>query len=1080
QVADQVVAASGELHGGILAGYSQHARDTTFATQLLYRLRDGSQSAGQALAWLEGELEASGTDAEEIIIREHQTLSSGNVTTGNIIRGLRMINDVDWTVWFETVSPVDGLLRERADFARLDFPSRDQYRGEIEKLAKYSDLSEFQVAERATLMASSSSAGDDPDRSDIGFLLVGSRRAEFEAAIGYRPSLALRLYRAYQKTGWVGVVLPVLALTMLLLGMSAGALALAGVPVPAIVLLLALFSVPASEGALGFFNAVMVLFLEPTRLVGYDYTQGVPAAQRTLVVVPTLIGSRDDVEECARNLEVHYLANMSGELHFAMLSDWPDSDQEETVQDREILNFARAEIAALNARYPRDGVPRFHLLHRRRLYNESEGRWMGWERKRGKLHELDLLLRGDADTTFIEPDSPLPQDVVYVMTLDADTRMTRDAVARLVGKLSHPLNAPRFDEASGKVTAGYTILQPRVTPSLTTGDEASFFQRVFSANRGMDPYVFTVSDLYQDVFGAGSFTGKGLYHIDAFEAAMRGRIPENAVLSHDLLEGALARSALVTDVELVEDYPTRYTVDASRQHRWARGDWQLLPFIVDTKSAVPGLSRWKMVDNLRRSLTPIFWVMAAIAGWTFLPFTLAAQWQALLILSLFMAPTFNIIDSILPKSTDGTPRGHFSALARDVVFGSAMVALRIVLMAHNAWMMGDAIARTIYRMSVSRKHLLEWRTASQAQKQGANSLPAYYRMMYGAVVIALVGLAIPVAARSTGSYVALIFAVFWIASPAFAWLISRSAETEDRLEVRPADRVKLRTIARRTWLYFETFVTAEHNMLPPDNFQETPHPVVAPRTSPTNVGVYLLSVVSARDFGWIGLAEAVRRIEETMTTLEKMQRFRGHLFNWYDTKTLDPLYPRYISAVDSGNLAGHLIAVSGACREWAEAPSVHLQGDFDGILDCVSALEESLDELPDDRRQLRPLRQRLRDRLTGMRRAVETVKSQPELASIRTINLAVLAAEIRKLASAIHAEAGSSRSEVIAEWAVHLDATCEAHVADAHSDEASLAALRRRLHDLRDRTRLFAFQMDFSFLLRQERKLLSIGYRVDE
>jgi cyclic beta-1,2-glucan synthetase len=1084
QVADLALRAGAEHRGTALGQYSLHAQDTTFATQLLYRLRDGSQSAGQALAWLEGELEKSGSDAEEIIIREHQTLSSGNVTSGNIIRGLRMINDIDWSVWFETVSPVDLLLRERADFARLDFASRDQYRGEIEELAKHSRLTELQVAQKAVQIAGSAAAsetgGEPAAGSDIGFLLVGPRRSEFEKAIGYRPSGATRLFRFYQKTGWVGIVMPVLALTMLLLGMSAGALSLAGVPVPAIVLLLALFSVPASEGALGFFNAVMLLFLEPSRLVGYDYSDGVPAERRTLVVVPTLIGSRDDVEESARNLEVHYLANMTGELHFAMLSDWPDSNQETSSHDRDILNFATAQIAALNDRYPAKGAPRFHLLHRRRLYNESEGRWMGWERKRGKLHELDLLLRGDDDTTFLPTDVPLPEGIVYVMTLDADTRMTRDAVARLVGKLSHPLNAPQFDAERGVVTGGYSILQPRITPSLTTGDEASFFQRVFSANRGMDPYVFTVSDLYQDVFASGSFTGKGLYHVDAFEAAIRGRIPENTVLSHDLLEGALARSALVTDVELVEDYPTRYSVDASRQHRWARGDWQLLGFIVDPRSGVPGLSRWKMIDNLRRSLTPIFWVMAAVAGWTFLPFTLAAQWQALLVLSLFMAPTFNIVDSIIPKSAEGTVRGHFSALARDVTFGSAMVALRIVLMAHNAWMMGDAIARTVYRLAISRRHLLEWRTASQAHKSGDNSLAAYYRMMYGALVIGVVGLAIPVAAGSTGSYVALIFAVFWTASPAFAWLISRSAETEDRLDVMPADKVRLRTIARRTWLYFETFVTAEHNMLPPDNFQETPAPVVAPRTSPTNIGMYMLSVVSARDFGWISLIEAARRLEETMATIEKMQRFRGHLYNWYDTKTLNPLYPLYVSSVDSGNLAGHLIAVSSACREWAEAPSVHLQGDFDGILDCVAVLEESLNELPDDRRQLRPLRQRLRDRIAGMRRAVDTVKSQPELASIRTINLAVLSAEIRKLAGAIHAEAGNSRSEVIVEWAMRLDATCEAHVGDAHSDEASMAALRRRLHDLRDRTRLFAFQMDFSFLLRQERKLLSIGYRVEQ
>ncbi len=1082
EVADRVLAADDS--GGrqsILSEYAAHARDTTFATQLLYRLRDGSQNAGRALEWLEAELEQSGTDAEEVIIAEHQTLSSGNVTTGNIIRGLRLINDIDWTVWFEEVSRIDALLRERTNFSALDFASRDQYRREIEQLARRSDRSEYHVAEQATELAGGARSATEPTEPvDVGFFVVGPRRPELERAIGYRPSLAERFKRSFRQSGWLGIVVPVFALTVLLLWMTGAALAALGLSPAAIMLMLVLFSVPASEGALAFFNTVVLLFLKPTRLVGYEYKDGVPAEARTLVVVPSLIGSRDDVEENIRNIEVHHLANMSDELYFALLSDWPDSKDELDATDTEILEFARSQIARLNARYPAEGVPRFHLLHRRRLYNPAQDCWMGWERKRGKLHELNLLLRGDSDTTFLPLEAPLPQNVVYVMTLDADTRTTRGAVAKLIGKLSHPLNRPHFDPVRHVVTTGYTILQPRITPSLTTGDEASFFQRVFSANRGLDPYVFAVSDLYQDVFGDGSFTGKGLYHIDAFEAALKDRIEENTILSHDLLEGALARSGLVTDVELVEDYPTRYSVDASRHHRWARGDWQLLNFILDPRSGVPALSRWKMVDNLRRSLTPIFWVMAAIAGWTLLPFTQAAQWQALLILTLFMAPTFDIVNSLLPKSRDSTPRGHFSALARDVAFGTAMVALKIVLMAHLAWMMADAIGRTLYRLFVSRRNLLEWRTASQAHKGAGDGLAYYYNLMFGAVLIGLVGLAIPVLADSTGAFVAFFFALFWIGSPAFAWLISRSAETEDRLHILPRDMHALRIVARRTWHYFESFVTDEHHHLPPDNFQENPAPMVAPRTSPTNIGVYLLSVVSARDFGWISLSDATARIEATVSTMENMPRSRGHLYNWYDTKTLKPLYPLYISAVDSGNLAGHLVAVAAACAEWAEAPSVHLQGDFEGILDTVAILHESLDDLPDDRRQLRPLRQRLADRLDGMRRAVRTIKAQPEMASIRTINLAVLAGEIRKLAAAIHIEAASSHSDVLTDWAARLEATCEAHVRDAHSDDKTVEALRAKLLELRERARRFAFEMDFSFLMRQERKLLSIGYRAEE
>ena len=1086
EVADKVLATDDNAdRQAILANFSAHAQDTTFATQLLYRLRDGSQNAGKALEWLEGELEKTGSDAEEIIIAEHQTLSSGNVTTGNIIRGLRLINDVDWTVWFEGVSRIDTVLRERTDFAALDFFSRDQYRTAIEELARRSDLSEYRVAEKAIELAGHDAARDGADPSsaahtDVGFFVVGQRRLELEKAIGYRPTISQTVKRTFRKTGWLGIVLPVFALTALLLVLAGNALAHLGLSISSIVLMLALFAVPASEGALAFFNTVVLLFLKPTRLIGYDYRHGVPPEARTLVVIPSLIGSRDDVEENIRNIEVHHLANLAGEIHFALLSDWPDSQAEVDAADMEILEFARAEIARLNARYPSEGAPRFYLLHRHRLFNAAEGVWMGWERKRGKLHELNLLLRGDSDTTFLPLDVPLPEHVVHVMTLDADTRTTRDAVASLVGKMCHPLNRPHFDATKRVVNDGYAILQPRITASLTSGDEASFFQRVFSANRGLDPYVFAVSDLYQDVFGDGSFTGKGLYHVDAFEAALQGRIEENTVLSHDLLEGAFARSALVTDVELVEDYPTRYSVDASRHHRWARGDWQLLGYILDPRSGVPALSRWKMVDNLRRSLTPIFWVMAAIAGWTLLPFTQAAQWQGLLILTLFMAPTFDIVNAIIPKNSDATPRGHFSALVHDIAFGTAMVALKIVLMAHQAWMMGDAIIRTLYRLFVSRKNLLEWRTASQAHQGSGNDIGSYYSMMYGAVIIGAVGLAIPVLDDSTGAFVAFAFALFWIGSPAFAWLVSRSAETEDRLHLLPQDVHALRIAARRTWHYFENFVTAEQNHLPPDNFQENPKPVIASRTSPTNIGVYLLSVVSARDFGWISLSEAIARIDATMSTIERMERSRGHLYNWYETTTLNPLRPTYISAVDSGNLAGHLVTVAATCTEWAEAPSVHLHGDVEGVLDTVAILDESLDELPDDRRQLRPLRQRLADRLDGMRRAVRTIKAQPEMALARTVNLTVLAGEIRKLAAAIHAEAKSTASDIIVDWAARLEATCEAHVQDAQADEKSVQAMRAKLLELHERTRRYAFEMEFGFLLRQDRKLLSIGYRVEE
>ena len=1077
-IADRIASMPEGEDAEILKQHASKARDHTFATQLLHRLRDGSQGSSKALAWLEAELEAVGTDAEEITLAEHANLSAGNVTTGNIIKGLRKVDDVDWTVWFEEVSRIDHLLRDRTDFAALDFASRDSYREAIEKLAKRSRLEEYEVAERVIARAQGEFPDNAPDTLDVGCLLVGPRREELERDLGCAVPLRTKLRRKARLIGWPVIAVPIVALAALLLAATAIALADYGLGGGAIALLVALYVLPASEAATGLFNTLVSLFVKPTRLIGYEYKDGIPASARTLVVVPVLIGSRDDVDEAVDNIEVHFLSNRGGAVHFAVLSDWPDSKVEQTTADTELLEHARRQVAALNARHPGvGGYMRFFLLHRRRLFNEAENCWMGWERKRGKLHELNTLLRGDHDTTFFPTADPLPTDVEYVMTVDADTRMTRGAVAKLVGKLSHPLNRPVIDHAGRRLSAGYGILQPRVTPSLTTGDEASFFQRVFSANRGIDPYVFAVSDTYQDLFGQGTFTGKGLYHIDAMEAALKDRFPENAILSHDLIEGAFANAALVTDVELIEDYPTRYLVDASRQHRWVRGDWQLLPWIFGPASGVPGLSRWKMLDNLRRSLTPIAWVAASIAGWAALPFTQAAQWQALLVLSLFLSLTFGIIDSIIPRHPDATLKNHFAALARDIAFASAQVAAKVVLMAHLAWSMADAITRTLYRLFISRRHMLEWRTASQAARTAGNGIIGHYRTMIGAVPITVAGLVIPVLYDSTGTFVAFFFTVFWAGSPAFAWLFSRSAVTEDRLVVSAGNARTLRTVARRTWLYFETFVTEEHNFLPPDNYQETPAPIVAARTSPTNIGVYLLSVVSARDFGWISLPETLDRLEQTLTTMEEMERHRGHLYNWYDTRTLQPLQPLYISAVDSGNLAGHLVAVAAACSNWAEAPAAHLQGDFTGILDTAEILQESLRALPDDRRSLRPLRQRLSERIEGMHRAVRTIMSEPETAAIRAINLTVTARDIIKLADALHEETGSPESEELSLWAGKLAVACEAHLTDAHVEGA--AGLRARMRSLHDRARRFAFEMQFSFLLRKDRNLLSIGYRLD-
>ncbi|URQ74629.1 MAG: DUF3131 domain-containing protein [Candidatus Ochrobactrum gambitense] len=1082
--ADRIVVADGAELDSVLAQYAQAARDSTFATHLLYRLRSASTDTTAAASWLERILEQEGSNPEDAIVEEHARQSTGGVTMGNIIRSLKSIDDVDWETWFETVNEVDAILRDHSDFELLDFRSRNAYRVTIEKLARYSDMSEIDITWAALKLAEEGQRAEQAGhpqaegKGSIAYYLSGDGRSELEKVCGYKAPFGVKALRFYRGLGLLGLFIPTAIFTILILLLVNYCMSRAGLSTDLRTLFTLLAIFPAMDASYSLFNALVPWFVQPTRLIGFEYKEGLPEEARTLVAVPTFITSRDSIDEQIRNLEVHYLTNPRGEIYFALVSDWVDAKQEISSADMEIYEYAREEIAKLNEHYTGGDQPRFFLMHRRRLFNDKQNCWMGWERKRGKLHELNLLLRGDQDTSFFPPDERLPKEIKYVMTLDADTRLTPESVTNLAGKLSHPLNRPVIDEKTGKVVRGYGILQPRVTPSLTTGDEASFLQRVFSVNRGIDPYVFAVSDTYQDLLGEGTFTGKGLYDIDAFEAALKDRVPENTLLSHDLLEGGYARAALVSDVEVVEDYPTGYNVDVSRHHRWARGDWQLLPWLFSTNRGVSATTRWKMVDNLRRSLNPILWLLAAVVGWSVLPLGAAAVWQGFLIVSMFVAPTFGIVTNLIPVNMDYSLKGHAQSVLTDIALGTADVALRTTFIAHSAFLMADAIARTVYRLFVSRRNLLEWRTAAQA-KTSPDTLLFYFQLMWPAMAIAGLAILFPLAAESHAALIAAPFAVIWFVSPLIAWLVSRSAKPQDTLEVLSSDKSDLRRYARRTWRYFAEFANDENHHLPPDNFQEDPLPVLAQRTSPTNIGVYLLSIVAARDFGWIGFDETVQRVEATVDTLEKMEKYQGHLYNWYETNTLTPMRPLYVSAVDSGNLAGHLVTLSSALEEWAEAPSVYVQGDLDGILDVNDILEETIANIPDDRRILRPLRRRLEERTANFRRAVRTIKEEPETASFRTINLSLFANDIVRLMEELDSEIETPASGEAKEWARILVDTCQAHTDDAMG-ERDTDALRERLRDLATRSRQLAFDMQFGFLERKERRLLSIGFRVQE
>lgn len=1041
-----------------------------FSSQLAKRLRDQDPRITPALDWLEERLEDQGTSVEEVVRHVQERQGASNVTVRNVITSMRLISDVDWADLVESVSLVDARLRAGSGFAAMDFPSRNLYRSAIEQLARRSDLSELQIAEQALAACDAEVEGVGAERTrDPGWHLLGGGCAALEHAIGFRPSPRLWLSRGAIRLGIGGYVGAVLVVTAALVALSLWALASPGLGTGWLALWALAAVLPATGSAVALVDHVVTRLFAAATLPGLELKDGIPSPLRTMVVVPTLLTDAATLREQIERLEVHHLSSAGGDLTFALLTDGLDAAEETSPGDAALLDLAVAEMAALNRRHaPGPAGPRFLLLHRRRRFNPSEGVWMGWERKRGKLAELNRLLRGATDTSFMAlGDRPpqVPEGVRYVITLDADTRLPRDAAARLIGKMAHPLNRPRLDPTQRRVVEGYGILQPRVTPSLPVGREGSPYQRTVSGPGGMDPYAAAASDVYQDLFGEGSYTGKGIYDIDAFEASLSDRAPENTLLSHDLFEGVFARAGLATDVELVEEFPARYDVAARRQHRWTRGDWQLLPWIL-RDSTIPPVGRGKMLDNLRRSLLAPSALAALGLGWL-LPLPVAALATLTIFLALAIPAFLPSLSAILPHRTGVRLRDHLRSLGRDLRQAAMQTALAVTFLPDQAWRMGDAILRTLARLW-TRRRLLEWTTAAQASSGARLDLAGFARGMAGGLGLGLAVTAGAALLAPASWPVILPFALLWLGAPLVALRVSRAPDPATQDALSEPDVRALRLIGRRTWRFFETFVTVEENHLPPDNFQETPRPAVAHRTSPTNMGLYLLSNVAARDFGWAGTLETLGRLEATLHVMEGLPRLRGHFFNWYDTSTLRVLEPGYVSSVDSGNLAGHLIALANACEEWVEAPV--LPDPRPGLLDALRLAQEGLSGLPAARAT----------EVASLFDQIEALLSsdQPfETFAPAATRLADKAA--RASAALLPPDTGADDLD-LAFWIEALRRALAERLRDLQTVAQSPWDLTLRLTALADDARAMALGMDFAFLIDPERKLLSIGYSAVE
>ena len=851
------------------------------------------------------------------------------MTVADALTTLIGVQAIKWTDVVDRTSRVEAVLGEDpADvYRKMTLETRNRYRSAVEDLAELSDRSELEVAHQALRFAREAEAG--PHSGHVGYWLIDDGLPDLEAALGCRlpwGSAVARFLAACRHALYGGA---------LILG------ALSGLLAPALYLhmieaelwewggALLLSALPATVLSVTVVHWLITLFIRPSVLAELDFSKAIPAQFATAVVVPVIVRSEDEISHVAEKLEIRWLSNRDPSLRFVLLTDLPDAPEQHQTRDAGIERCLHETVRVLNARHDDGEGGPFVLLHRGRSFNPSEERWMGWERKRGKLESFNSLLTGgsEAEAAFPQTEGDLARlkGIVFAIVLDADTELPPGSAARLVGTLAHPLNRARFDPDSGRVARGYTILQPRLE-LLPSDKPGTHFSHLYTGDTAIDIYSRAASDVYQDVFGTGIFAGKGIYDVAAFLRTVEDRIPENAILSHDLFEGLHGRVALASNIVLYEDFPTTYPEYAARAHRWMRGDWQLLPWLWRRvpsadggllPTVFSGLDRWKIVDNMRRSLVPPALLLFFIGGWMILPGS-AVLWTVLAL----AAPASYLLGDVYGVLSGAIRRGTFGdALHRFTEKGGRWF-LAITFLVTDTMISLDAISRTLWRLHVTRRNFLEWTSAahSAATVRDKPIRSTLWTLMWPSSAFAAI-IAADLALYDLGALLpAAPVLLLWLFAPEIAVWTARPRLLR-RESLSSAQAGFLREVALRTWHYFETFTGPEDNWLPPDNFQQHGTRQIAHRTSPTNIGMFLASALSARDLGFITTSDLLARCRNTVATLGRLETCRGHVLNWYDTRTLAPLEPRYVSMVDSGNLAVSLVALKQGCLEAAEGPA---------------------------------------------------------------------------------------------------------------------------------------------------------------
>ena len=923
---------------------------SSFVAELTRRLQEKGNSLVLAMSWLEQTLSENGLSSNELVQQENQKQAADQVSISNSITSLRFLSTTDWRDFVESTSIMEETLRQDAAgiYPAMDFDTRDYYRHVVENIAKKSNYSEQQIAEMLVRLTKESvQKNDDKRQSHIGYYLRGKELKRIEKLAGVRLTFReknRKLANRFPLTIYIGGII---LLSVLICWALIGKAHIEGFNRWQLIFLSALSLLATSMVAVSIVNWLVTITARPGLLPRMDFSEGIPGDCRTMVVIPAILGSAADVAHLTEGLEVRFLANRDANLFFALLTDFKDAKQEHLQEDEMILRKAEQKITELNKKYERQENDTFFLFHRPRKWNNHEKIWMGSERKRGKLGDLNALIKGDGENFFslIVGEKEIYSSVKYIITLDTDTQLPRDVAWKMTATMAHPLNHPVYSEKKKRVVEGYTILQPRVSNSLPM-DSSSYYSKMNGNEPGTDPYTRATSDVYQDLFEEGSFIGKGIYDIDSFEKVLKKRFPDNRILSHDLLEGSYARAGLITDVQLYEEYPSSYITDMRRRHRWIRGDWQIaawvLPFVPSFNNRLQlnplsFLSKWKIFDNIRRSLVPVALLLLLLFGWTVShnPFF----WTVAVLAIFFLPVVVNFIWQLFKKPDDEVFIQHLMYTARSLKENFIQQAAVFIFLPFELYVNSGAILRTIWRIYISRKKLLQWNPFNNSGANQREVGVAYRIMWFSPFFAAGVFVYLVIYSPLTMAKV-FPFLLLWAAAPFIAWFISRPTN-EKKTEMSKEQTIYLRKLARKIWAFFETYAGRNDNWLPPDNFQEEPVERIAHRTSPTNIGLSMLANLTAYDFGYITAGEVIELTSNTINTMQSMEKYRGHLYNWYDTQTLAPLHPRYISTVDSGNLMGHLITLKQGLITIPNEKLVQ-QNIADGFMDEIGILADKI------------------------------------------------------------------------------------------------------------------------------------------